>query len=134
MHSDIHNDAEETATARVLLLLIIVLTWVDFTAVRRPVSRRAVQVALEGEGLEPVAWWSAGASLFRSCQERGERKNKYGVLPMIDEGNPKTKPQDKRHGSSTRRQQRKRTPGIKDVYIRESTFFAVGAANREKKK
>ena len=55
LHSDIHNDAEETATARVLLLLIIVLTWVDFTAVRRPVNRCAVQV-LEGESLDPVAW------------------------------------------------------------------------------
>ena len=55
LHSDIHNDAEETATARVLLLLIIVLTWVDFTAVRRPVNRRAVHI-LEGESLDPVAW------------------------------------------------------------------------------
>jgi hypothetical protein len=54
------------------LLRIIVLTWVDFTAVRRPVNRRAVQVALEGESLEPVVWWCAGASLFRSCQEHGE--------------------------------------------------------------
>jgi hypothetical protein len=53
LHSDIHNDAEETATARVLLLLILVLTWVDFNAVRLPVNRRAVQV-LEGESLEPV--------------------------------------------------------------------------------
>ena len=43
------------------LLRIIVLTWVDFTAVRRPVNRRAVQVALEGESLEPVAWWCVGA-------------------------------------------------------------------------
>ena len=55
LHSDVHNDAEETATARVLLLLIIVLTWVDYNAVRRPVNRRAVQV-LEGESLEPVEW------------------------------------------------------------------------------
>ena len=56
------------------LLRIIVLTWVDFTAVRRPVNRRAVQVALEGESLEPVAWWYV-CVVFRVCRimEREEK-------------------------------------------------------------
>ena len=89
-----------------------------------------MQVALEGEGLEPVAWWSAGASLFRSCQERGERKNKCGVLRMIGEGNPKTKRQDKRYDSLLRR----RTPGINDMYIVKSTFFAEVLQIEGKKK